>query len=265
MLDGVDGDSLFLEGDLIVRQLRQLHWRRAWRNVAVGTRFWGTDASAWRAYMGACRMAFGIGASARLRKLKAAVTGKPAAQTDRLTRLVEQYPIDPGFARTVDLEGRAARYDESERECRAFDLRGPELGMERYFRFAAPQGVIPAHPFMDPEMVQFCLALPREQCLQDGWPKSLLRRAMKGLLPDAVRWRMGKQHLGFDLTRAVVSSNPEPLHRRLNLLRPTLDGVVSQPVLDHHCAGAIRDEEDLLQRIELLGLAEWLHRRSHLL
>jgi len=264
VLDGVDGDSLFLEGDLIPRQLRRLQFLRAWRNLAGGERFWGTGEPAWSHLIAACRMAFGVGLGGFVRRLvsqRQSTSGAP----NRFDALLREYPIDPAFAKRVDLAARAARYDAESARHEAFDVRGPELGMERYFRAAAPHGVVPAHPFMDPDLVGFCLALPREQCLVDGWPKSVLRRAMRGLLPDAVRWRVGKQHLGFELTRAVVASNPIPLEKRLRRLRGTLDGIVQQSVLDHHCAAFVRSDQDLLQRIELLGLAEWLHRRGHLL
>lgn len=208
-------------------------------------------------------MAFGLGLSGFVRRLASRRRG--AGTHDRLETLLRDYPIDPVFAKRVDLAARATRCDEAGAELGAFDIRGPELGAERYFRAAAPRGILPAHPFMDTDLVSLCLALPREQCLVDGWPKSILRRAMRGLLPDAVRWRTGKQHLGFELTRAVVASNPAPLEQRLRGLRGTLDGIVRASALDHHCAAPVRNEADLLQRIELLGLAEWLHRRSHLL
>ena len=46
----------------------------------------------------------------------------------------------------------------------------------------------------------FCVALPGSQLLADGWPKIVLRRAMADLLPDSVRWRIGKEHLGWSFT-----------------------------------------------------------------
>ena len=41
-------------------------------------------------------------------------------------------------------------------------------------------------PFLDPRLVEFCLALDPEEKLKDGLVKSVLRRAMRGTVPDEV-------------------------------------------------------------------------------
>jgi asparagine synthase (glutamine-hydrolysing) len=48
------------------------------------------------------------------------------------------------------------------------------------------------HPFSDVRLVEFCLALPPEQKLANGWTRAIMRHAMAGLLPEKVRWRGGK-------------------------------------------------------------------------
>lgn len=42
-------------------------------------------------------------------------------------------------------------------------------------------------PTNDLRVVQFCLSVPDEQYMQDGYGRSLIRRSTKGYLPDAVR------------------------------------------------------------------------------
>jgi asparagine synthase (glutamine-hydrolysing) len=76
------------------------------------------------------------------------------------------------------------------------------VARERYDRTAAALGIEPRDPFLDLRVIEFCLSLPQEQLQHDGWPKIILRRATKDLLPDAVRWRVGKQHLGGDFSNA---------------------------------------------------------------
>jgi asparagine synthase (glutamine-hydrolysing) len=46
---------------------------------------------------------------------------------------------------------------------------------------------------------------------RDGWPKFIMRSALRGQLPDAVRWRRGKQHLGWPFTRAVMTAQRDQL------------------------------------------------------
>lgn len=51
------------------------------------------------------------------------------------------------------------------------------------------------HPFMDKRLVEFCLALPAEQKLCNGFGRMVMRRALEGILPEKVQWRPGKADL----------------------------------------------------------------------
>ncbi len=57
-------------------------------------------------------------------------------------------------------------------------------------------------PFMDVRLMKFALALPPAQKLAGGWERAILRRAMEGILPEAIRWRPGKT----DMTPGVIHS-----------------------------------------------------------
>ena len=48
------------------------------------------------------------------------------------------------------------------------------------------------HPFSDRRLLEFCLALPPEQKLYQGWTRIVMRRALAGILPEEVQWRGGK-------------------------------------------------------------------------
>ncbi len=50
-------------------------------------------------------------------------------------------------------------------------------------------------PFLDHRIVEFMFSLPFNEKIRDGWTKSLLRRAMRNILPESVRLRRHK--LGF--------------------------------------------------------------------
>ncbi len=62
-------------------------------------------------------------------------------------------------------------------------------------RAAAAFGVSASHPFADPRLAEFCMALPPEQKLNQGWTRFVFRRAMVDVLPDTVRWRRDKSNL----------------------------------------------------------------------
>jgi len=64
--------------------------------------------------------------------------------------------------------------------------------LEVHDKVAAAHGLDHRHPFFDRRLLEFCLALPPEQRLHDGWDRVIQRRAMVGLMPDAIRTRQSK-------------------------------------------------------------------------
>jgi asparagine synthase (glutamine-hydrolysing) len=52
--------------------------------------------------------------------------------------------------------------------------------------------VEPRYPFMDKRLVEFCLALPSEQKLRQGWSRWILRNGMVDILPPQIQWREKK-------------------------------------------------------------------------
>jgi asparagine synthase (glutamine-hydrolysing) len=61
------------------------------------------------------------------------------------------------------------------------------------------------YPFFDRRLMEFCLALPAEQKLRSGWNRSLLRRAMQGILPPEVQWRNNKADLSPNFRRNLLT------------------------------------------------------------
>ena len=47
-------------------------------------------------------------------------------------------------------------------------------------------------PFLDYELVNWCVRLPNEAFIKDGWQKYIVRRAGEGLLPSEIQWRADK-------------------------------------------------------------------------
>jgi asparagine synthase (glutamine-hydrolysing) len=83
-------------------------------------------------------------------------------------------------------------------------------------------------PFLTAELAQFLLSLPAKYLIApDGTRKWLFRRAMRGLVPDAILDRQDK--IGFDT----------PMRSWLNLIRPQVERLVNSqaasrlPVTNH--------------------------------
>lgn len=78
-------------------------------------------------------------------------------------------------------------------------------GMEGFDLAAARFGVEARHPWCDQRVIDFFLRVPMEVVVRDGWTKHVARAAYAPVL-GAVGWHSGKQHLGPQVTRAVLEA-----------------------------------------------------------
>jgi asparagine synthase (glutamine-hydrolysing) len=86
---------------------------------------------------------------------------------------------------------RAMRRPLNTREAHEQILTSPNRGrdVELLDRLSGTLGIEFRHPFFDRRVVELCLSFPGEQKRQKGRPRYVLRNAMAGLVPDAVRLR----------------------------------------------------------------------------
>jgi asparagine synthase (glutamine-hydrolysing) len=102
-------------------------------------------------------------------------------------------------------------------------------------------GVEARLPFLDHRLVEFVYGLDESQKIRDGWTKVVLRDAMDGILPDAVRWRADK--MGFVTPEAfwfrTTLRDParEILADRRTRARGYLDVDAVLRAFDEHAAG----------------------------
>jgi hypothetical protein len=61
-------------------------------------------------------------------------------------------------------------------------------------------------PLLDKRIIEFAARLPPEQFLVRGWPRSIFRRAMEGILPVRIQWRRTKGPFSPDFHRRVLSA-----------------------------------------------------------
>ena len=128
--------------------------------------------------------------------------------------------LAPEFARRIDL---AARLEQLQREW--FDLK-PHIrynataflscgilpfAYEQCDLTTAAMGVEPRHPYSDHRLVEFCLSVPWEEKLWEGYSKALLRRAADSRIPDEVRWRTERPSSGMPFVLALLNTKREIL------------------------------------------------------
>ena len=111
-------------------------------------------------------------------------------------------------------------------------------------------------PFMDYRLVEYLLCAEDSAKIKDGYTKSLLRRSMRGLLPEEIRMRRDK--VGF--------ATPEGTWFRSELFRPMIESILrsdsfrSRGCFDadkafelykKHCVGEINISKDIWKWINL--------------
>jgi asparagine synthase (glutamine-hydrolysing) len=79
------------------------------------------------------------------------------------------------------------------------------LALEVADRASAAYGVEPRYPFFDSDFVEYCVGLPADQKLRDGWTRSILRRAMSSVLPAEVCWRRFKSDLSLNFASCLAT------------------------------------------------------------
>lgn len=77
--------------------------------------------------------------------------------------------------------------------------------LEASYRVDALAGVERRYPFLERRLVELCVSLPGDQKLRSGWTRSIMRRAMVGLLPEEVLQRPGKADLSPAFSRAMAT------------------------------------------------------------
>lgn len=95
-------------------------------------------------------------------------------------------------------------------------------------------------PFLDHRLVEFCFSLPFHEKMRDGWTKSILRRALRDVLPEEIRARRRK--FGF----------PAPIAKWLQL--PANLANVEDLLLDTRClCRGVFDEACLRRQLSVFG------------
>lgn len=92
------------------------------------------------------------------------------------------------------------------------------LGRESVERYGFWFGIEYRHPFLDRRVIEFAMALPEEQRWQRDQTKFVLRQAMRGLLPEAVRQRLTKADFSHLHPKAMHLQGGERLFDSLTIV-----------------------------------------------
>lgn len=86
-----------------------------------------------------------------------------------------------------------------------------QSGFEVLDKASAAAGVEARYPFFDVRLVAFCVGLPSSEKLRFGQTRSILRRALKGILPDKVRLRQSKTSFHPEIVAGLITHHQDLL------------------------------------------------------
>ena len=266
VMDGIDGDSVLSEGAQITRLLKRGRFITAYREAMGQDRFWQGAYPAWQQLYQSSRAAFIPNA---VRELRQHLSGKRRSRLNTEENIKTSI-INRDFALRINLEQRLQTLN-SYRETAHYRTSGTEaadmldhpfltVGLERYNRVASSLAIEPRHPWLDQRLVAFCLTLPGSQKLGGGWPKIILRRAMAGHLPDEVRWLRGKEHLGWDFTRALVEKIQTSIHCTIKNNNTYISPYINANIFTHELfsSNMCKNMEWIEDLFEAACLASWI-------
>lgn len=111
-------------------------------------------------------------------------------------------------------------------------------------------------PFLDYRLVEYLLKTEDTAKIKDGYTKSLLRRSMKGLLPEKIRLRRDK--VGFATPEDVWLAEKAFKNIITSILdsdsfrkRGIIDSEKARKLYDRHCNGEINVSKDIWKWINL--------------
>ena len=209
--------------------VEKLRWLSAWRELRAFHRV--ADAGIF-----ANALATGAAFSSHRAMIRAASRFDPSRRVDWVSPRLQR------IARSLEVDTEWSPNDRLNR--RLYEVLSAS-GLPAHLRFvdrnAMASSVEARSPFLDHRLVLFIFSLPPEQKLRNGWTKYVLREAMAGTIPEAVRTRGDKSGFAIpaaDWFRGSLLSN----------LRSTFDSVETRrrglydqarllDLLDRHAAG----------------------------
>lgn len=119
-------------------------------------------------------------------------------------------------------------------------------------------GVQERYPFLDRRLVEYCLGIPSDMKMQDGWSRYPLRRAMEGTLPESIRCRADKGDLAPNFHEAMRTQDREVLEDLLGSRPLAIEPYVDTDYLEERLERLYDGEfEDAMYEIWFPAMLEW--------
>jgi len=143
-----------------------------------------------------------------------------------------------------------------------FDITHPVMAqsLEQTNALAGHFGLEHRHPYMDKDLIDYCIQLPRPQKINDGWTRPIMRRALQAELPRSIFYRGGKWNPStYFINRLRKESWPQVEQMLLDnqsLLGTFIDLDIVQSILQQGVTQINDNDFFLLMRLYIFTL--WL-------
>ncbi|MBW4516110.1 MAG: lasso peptide isopeptide bond-forming cyclase [Timaviella obliquedivisa GSE-PSE-MK23-08B] len=278
ILDGFDGDSTVSHGTSYLLELAQsCLWLRLYREIRglnqnFDQQFRGTFKTLFWRY-GVQPVIAKILPLRFLKRVGRAIDRK--ISSSKLSNTLSwTHAIHPNFIQRLNLEARRKNkpipFPQKLSPAKAAHYYSLVRGVMPYTlevldHAAAAFSIELRFPFWDKRLVEFCLAIPPEQKMEQGWTRMIMRRAMAGILPDAVQWRRGKANLGSSFTYGLLTYERERLTELFLNTSQDSSTYLNQTNLQHSCERFINSnsqENDISSLWQALSLSLWMKEKG---
>ncbi|WP_192179370.1 lasso peptide isopeptide bond-forming cyclase [Mesorhizobium amorphae] len=215
LLDGHGGDEVVSQGHGHLHELANAgKWMELWREIRSASNTYGDSMlGLYYQFLTLYGPAWRIAKLRHtVRRILGRVRSRPAAPRGPSWR----HLVNPELARRTDLVDRFHRAGHMPSTVSASEALSHRWilsngivphAFEVLDKAAANFGVEPRYPFWDKPLVEFCLALPGEEKLHNGFGRHVLRRAMEGILPPSVQWRRDKIDFKSNLVHGMLGNH----------------------------------------------------------
>ena len=126
------------------------------------------------------------------------------------------------------------------------------------------RGVEARFPFYDAEVIAITLGQSTEAKIADGQPRALLRKAMKGIIPEVVRQRNDKQDFTSGVMESLERNQLSRIKRLATDMPDHLEPYIDKTSLEHSIAGLEGSQTRIAAHANLIRvtlLESWLRLR----
>lgn len=262
LLSGLDGDTTVSYGyELFAELTRRGQWIKLLREIRAACRSLGWP------FWGVIRVLC-------LRPIlpESLITAYRFVRGRSSPSLVNGVKLDRAFSERIGLEDhlqvRRKREEDirrcSPRQIHLHNIKAELLSnMMDMLRVIADDSAIDLRfPYFDRRLIEFCLALPVDQKMKNGESRSIMRRAMQGLLPPIVRSRFHKGSLSANFDKGFLEHEEKLIRNilanHMDLISNYVDAEDLKSNFEKYITDPLQGDNEAFNLFLVVTLVKWL-------